>query len=172
MRRLAHKPTPGAPDEYGVFSGCAVDADGVPTVVYTGVRTPPGLGRIERPCLATSTDDDLVDWRKYPGNPVIEAPPPGFDLLGFRDHGIWREDGTWYQVIGSGIRDVGGTAFLYRSPDLVRWEYVHPICVGDRTETGDMWECPDLFQLGDQHVLMVSPIPLRNAAIIASSDLS
>jgi len=166
---IALAPTPGAPDEYGVFSGCAVDADGVPTIVYTGVRKPPGLGRIERPCLATSTDDDLVDWRKYPGNPVIEAPPPGFDLLGFRDHGIWRENGTWYQVIGSGIRDVGGTVFLYRSPDLVHWEYAHQVLTGDNGDTGDIWECPDLFRLGDAHVLMVSPIPLRKTLYFLGS---
>src|SRR6266487_2349655 len=73
---IALAPTPGTPDEYGVFSGCAVDADGVPTILYTGVRNAPGVGRIERPCMATSIDDDLVNWRKFPGNPVIESPPP------------------------------------------------------------------------------------------------
>jgi beta-fructofuranosidase len=148
-------------DEYGIFAGFAFDADGVATVLYTGVRKPSEGARIELPCLATSRDDDLITWEKYAGNPVIPAPPPGLDLVGFRDHGVWREDGTWYQVIGSGIRDVGGTVFLYRSRDLVHWEYVHPILSGDRTQTGDIWECPDLFRLGDSHVLMVSPIPLR-----------
>src|ERR1043165_6462585 len=64
---IALAPTPGTPDEYGVFSGCAVDAGGVATVVYTGVRKPPGLARVERPCLATSKDDDLVNWVKHPG---------------------------------------------------------------------------------------------------------
>jgi beta-fructofuranosidase len=166
---IALAPTPGSVDEYGVFSGCAFDNDGVPTVLYTGVRKSSDGPRIELPCLATSTDDDLVKWAKYPGNPVIAAPPPGFDVLGFRDHGVWKEDGTWYQVIGSGIRGVGGTVFLYRSADLVHWEYVHPICVGDRNETGDIWECPDLFQLGDRHVLMVSPIPLRKTLYFLGS---
>ena len=136
---IALAPSPGTVDEYGVFSGCAVDADGVPTVLYTGVRNPPGQPRTERPCLATSRDDDLVTWDKHPGNPVIASPPPGLDVVGFRDHGVWREDGTWYQVIGSGIRDVGGTVLLYRSRDLVHWEYVHQIATGDRADTGDIW---------------------------------
>jgi len=157
---IALAPTPGTVDEYGVFSGCAFDSDGVATVMYTGVRRRADGSRIELPCLATSTDDDLVRWEKYRGNPVIASAPPGFDVLGFRDHGVWREGDTWYQVIGSGIRGVGGTVFLYRSVDLMHWEYVHPICTGDRSETGEMWECPDLFPLGDVHVLMISPIPL------------
>src|SRR5713101_5584025 len=64
--------------------------------------------------------DDLVHWRDLP---IALAPTPGFDVLAFRDHGVWKEDGTWYQVIGSGIRSVGGTVFLYRSADLVHWDY-------------------------------------------------
>jgi beta-fructofuranosidase len=166
---IALAPTPGTVDEYGVFSGCAFDADGVPTVLYTGVRKPAGGPRIELPCLATSSNDDLVTWEKHPANPVIASPPPGFDVLGFRDHGVWKEDATWYQVIGSGVRGVGGIVFLYRSADLVHWEYVHPICVGDRNETGEIWECPDLFHLGDRHVLMVSPIPLRKTLYFLGS---
>jgi beta-fructofuranosidase len=129
-------------------------------LLYTGVRNAADGPRRELPCLATSRDDDLVTWEKYAGNPIIPAPPPGFDVLGFRDHRAWREDGAWYQLIGSGIRGVGGTAFLYRSADLLHWEYLHPICVGDRRTTGDIWECPDLFPLGERHLLMVSPIPL------------
>jgi beta-fructofuranosidase len=50
---------------------------------------------------------------------------------------------------------------LYRSPDLRHWEYLHPLCVGDLTQTeplwtGSMWECPDFFPLGDRHVLLMS----------------
>ena len=56
---------------------------------------------------------------------------------------------------------MGGAALLYRSRDLVAWEYLNPILVGDvnRREpvwAGSMWECPQLFPLGDRHVLLVS----------------
>ena len=135
---IALAPTPNSVDEYGVFSGCAFNANGMPTVLYTGVRKPadgPGSRyRVSRPATMR----------------------------------IWEGD-AWYQIIGAGIRGVGGTAFPYRSSDLLQWEYLHPISIGDRTETGDIWECSDLFELGDQHVLMVSPIPLRKTLYFLGS---
>jgi beta-fructofuranosidase len=154
---IALTPTSGTADEHGCWSGCAVDNDGTPTLVYTGLR-----GKAQLPCVATG-DDDLITWKKHPGNPVIPSPPSELDVTGFRDHAVWREGATWYQIIGSGIRDVGGTALLYRSPDLIHWEYVHPVYVGDENDTGEMWECPDLFPLGGKHVLLISPVPLRRA---------
>jgi len=56
---------------------------------------------------------------------------------------------------------VGGTALLYTSPDLIHWEYLHPLFTGDKNRTdpvrtGSMWECPQLFPLGEKHVLLVS----------------
>ncbi len=167
---IALAPTPGSPDEDGVFSGCAVDHDGTPTFIYTGVR-----GEEQLPCIATSADD-LLTWQKHPDNPVIAAPPAlheELDTVMFRDHAAWRENDAWYQVIGSGIRDVGGAALLYRSPDLLHWEYVGPLCVGDsrRMEplwTGTMWECPDFFPLGDRHVLVVSVRDEENLLYAAS----
>jgi beta-fructofuranosidase len=152
---IALAPSAGGPDEAGCWSGCAVDADGVPTLIYSGNRN-----GTQRPCLATSTDG-LLTWQKDASNPVIAEPPPDLNLVAFRDHTVWREDSTWYQLIGAGIRDQGGAALLYRSQDLRTWEYLHPLLVGDAHRsapvwTGSMWECPDFFALGDRHVLIVS----------------
>src|SRR5262249_12018171 len=92
---IALAPTPNSPDEDGCWSGCAVDNDGMPTIVYSGRG-----GTQELPCIATSDDvDTLLTWQKYSGNPVIEAPPEGLDIVEFRDHCVWREGATWYQVI-------------------------------------------------------------------------
>ncbi|HYX49824.1 MAG TPA: glycoside hydrolase family 32 protein [Ktedonobacteraceae bacterium] len=152
---VALAPTPGGPDQDGCFSGCAVNQNGVPTLIYTGVR-----GDQQLPCLASGSDD-LITWQKYPGNPLIAAPPEGLDLLAFRDHAVWKEGNTWYQLIGAGIKSVGGAVLLYRSPDLLEWEYMYPLYTGDQNSkepvwTGSMWECPDFFPLGDKHVLIVS----------------
>ncbi len=152
---IALAPTQGGPDQDGCFSGCAVNNNGVPTLIYTGVK-----GNRQLPCLATSVDD-LVTWQKYPGNPIIAAPPQDLDLIAFRDHTLWKEGTSWYQLIGAGIKEVGGAVLLYRSPDLIEWEYMYPLYTGDynTTEpvwTGSMWECPDFFSLGDKHVLIVS----------------
>lgn len=153
---LALAPTPDGPDQHGVFSGCAVDRAGVPALVYTGIFP-------EVQCLAEAADPedlDLTAWRKHPANPVIAAPPQGLAVTGFRDPFIWREEDGWYCAIGSGAKDGGGMVLLYRSPDLVRWEYLHELCRGDVAETGTMWECPNLVPIGDRHALLVSVIPL------------
>ncbi len=148
-------PTPGGPDKDGCWSGCMVDNNGTPTMIYTGVQP-------QVQCLAWSRDD-LLTWSKYPGNPVLSAPPPQLDLVGhpwdWRDPWVWREDSLWYMLVGSGIRNVGGTALLYQSPDLIHWEYLQPILIGNRAELGEVWECPNLFRLGEKHVLLVSVIP-------------
>jgi beta-fructofuranosidase len=152
---IALAPTPGGPDQDGCFSGCAVNYNGVPTLIYTGVR-----GDQQLPCVATSPDD-LISWQKYPGNPVIAMPPRDLDLIAFRDHTLWKEEATWYQLVGSGIKGIGGTVLLYRSPNLLEWEYMYPFFTGDRSRcepvwTGSMWECPDFFALDDKYVLIVS----------------
>jgi beta-fructofuranosidase len=152
---IALAPTPGEPDQDGCFSGCAVNHNGVPTLIYTGVR-----GDQQLPCLATS-HDDLITWQKYPGNPVIASPPPELNLLAFRDHTLWKEGTSWYQLVGAGIKGVGGTVLLYRSPNLLEWEYMHPLYTGNQNLsqpvwTGSMWECPGFFALGDKSVLVVS----------------
>ena len=154
---LALAPTPGGPDKDGVYSGCALDQDGVPTLMYTGIR--PQVQCIAEP--VDPTDPDLIAWWKHPANPVIAESPAGLEVEGFRDPFVWREDDGWYCVIGSGITGVGGTILLYRSADLVRWEYLHELCRGDVAETGRMWECPNFFPLGDKYVLLISPIPLQ-----------
>jgi beta-fructofuranosidase len=148
---IALAPTPDGPDKDGCWSGCAVDNGSVPTLIYTGV-----MPQVQ--CIATGSDD-MLTWTKYDGNPVIAAPPADLEVTGFRDPCVWREDDTWYAVIGSGIQGVGGTALLYQSPDLIHWDYVHPICVGDKGEANEVWECPDLFPLGDRHVLLFSAHP-------------
>ncbi|HET8843530.1 MAG TPA: glycoside hydrolase family 32 protein [Ktedonobacteraceae bacterium] len=150
---IALTPTKGGPDEDGCWSGCFVDRQGTPTLIYSG-----NVRDRQLPCLASSTDD-LLTWQKYAGNPVIPDWPPDLDLTGFRDHCVWQERDQWYQLIGSGIQDVGGTALLYRSPDLLHWEYLQPLCIGNKDEHGTMWECPDFFPLGEKYVLVVSSIP-------------
>lgn len=159
---IALAPTPGGPDRDGVWSGCAVNWDGVPTMAYTG-----RIGETENVCLACSRDE-LRSWEKHPGNPVIPAPPPGLDQVGFRDPCIWRQDGQWMMVIGSGIRDVGGAILLYSSPDLIDWRYMGPMISGDVHQkepvwTGEMWECPNFFPVGAENrwMLMFSPMGLH-----------
>ncbi|WP_435333956.1 GH32 C-terminal domain-containing protein [Haloarchaeobius sp. TZWWS8] len=156
---VALAPTPDGPDHDGCWSGCTVvDENGTPTLLYTG-----GRGHVQLPCLATSTDG-LRSWTKHADNPVIAAAPDDLDVLStddwsaeFRDHCVWRDedDDCWYHLVGSGVRDVGGTALLYRGTALDDWEYVGPLLTGEDGH-GIVWECPELLDFGDRQLLHVS----------------
>ena len=137
-------PEPDSYDKDGVFSGCAVNDDGVLTIIYTGVHP-------EVQCIARSYDNGRT-FTKFEGNPVIAASPIE-NTTGFRDPFVWRDGDWWYCVIGSGINGEGGTAFLYRSKNLEQWDYLNPIAAG----FGTMWECPNFFPVGDKWALVVSP---------------
>jgi beta-fructofuranosidase len=149
-RPIAMGPTPNSPDEDGCWSGCAVNDHGRPVIVYSGNRK-----KQQRACLAFS-NDDLQTLEKYAGNPVIPDLPEGCDISEYRDHCVWHDGSQWNQLIGAGIKNQGGTVFLYRSDDLKSWKLVGPICQGKQAESGSMWECPDLFAVGNKHLLVTS----------------
>ncbi|HEX4309066.1 MAG TPA: glycoside hydrolase family 32 protein [Acidobacteriaceae bacterium] len=177
---IALAPTLDGPDADGCFSGTAVVNNGVPTFIYTGVQTVPadkaaaeatirdGHNNFrETQLYATSTDPNLLTWTKRP-TPVIPAPPEGMKVTGFRDPAPWHEaslaGGQWLMAVGSGTKEHGGCVLLYKSTDLQTWEYLHVAAGGASTgsattnpvDSGDMWECPDLFPLGNKHVLIYS----------------
>ena len=170
---IALAPTPGGPDSDGVFSGSSVVDKGKVIVIYTAVAPPSSAIEAtlrdgvhtwrETQCLAVAQDDDLQTWKKLP-EPVIAAPPTGFAVTGFRDPALWREDNNWMMILGSGVHGKGGMVLLYASPDLRHWRYLHPLVEGSRStsasvnpvDTGDMWECPDFFPVGNKHVLLIS----------------
>ena len=140
-------------DERGVFSGCMVNNDGVPTILYTGTTGEKYETQVV--CIATSQDDDLRTWQKYEGNPVLENPPAEFDGCGFRDPYLWRQDGKWMMAIGAGIKNGGEAVLLYQSDDLYNWKYLDPLVVSD-AKNDYVYECPNFFPLGDKWVLVVS----------------
>ncbi len=153
---IALAPTPGGPDAEGCWSGCAVDDHGIPTFVYTGVMP-------QVVCLATGSPD-LVVWTKPAHNPVIDGPPAwlrGPSGGDFRDPFIWRAGDVWHLIIASHDGSAGGCVLLYRSPDLVHWEYAGVLLAGDARVvepiwTGTIWECPNLLDFGDRQALIIS----------------
>jgi beta-fructofuranosidase len=168
---VALAPTPSWDDADGCFTGSAVNDRGTATILYTGVKScareratlRDGVHNFrEVQCLATSSDPQLLTWNKWK-EPVMQ-PPNDPRLAGFRDPFLWRDGETWFLGVGSGVFKEGGRVLLYRSKDLRRWEYLHPLSSGKWTgkesvnpvESGEMWECPDFFPLGKKHVLLYS----------------
>ena len=134
-------------DSSGCWSGCAVNDNGIPTILYTGVKD----GE-QTTCIATG-DADLINWQKDKGNPILKAPQlPGFHHKDYRDPFVWRDGDTWYQVISMTINGQG-QVLIYRSSDLREWEYLHPLIPQAEREkiqdVADIWECPNFFPLGD-----------------------
>ena len=149
---LALRPSPDGPDRDGCWSGCAVVHDGVPHLLYTGVR-----GQLTLPCLATAEDPGLIRWSRSEHNPVIDRWPREPGVVAFRDHTGWRSGPAWHQVIGGGLADRGGALFLYRSRDLRDWQYIGVFAAAaDHGLPGAIWECPDVFTLGGVTVVVVS----------------
>ncbi len=149
---IALAPSPDRGEEH-CFSGSATVHNGVPTIIYTsiGPRTPAADGAVQ--WLATSKDD-MLTWDKHPANPVMTGKlHGGLVIKDWRDPFVWKEGGE-YRVVLGGHRDRGkGCALLYRSPDLLRWQFLNVLYEGKDAN----WECPNFFKLGDKWVLVYSP---------------
>lgn len=151
---IAIEPTPGSADQAGVFSGCAVNHDGVPTIFYTS--TAGERSEIQTQSIATS-DDQLLTWEKHPANPIIRDVPAELGQnRDFRDPFVWKAGDQWYMVLGSRSGDATGVVLLYRSSNLLDWEYLNPILTSTEKRHGAIWECPNFFQLGEKWVLIIS----------------
>ncbi|MCK8817718.1 sucrose-6-phosphate hydrolase [Natroniella sulfidigena] len=140
----------------GCYSGSAVNNEGVLTLIYTGNVKENGV-RSANQCLATSNDG--VNFKKSIDNPVIAIQPEGYTAH-FRDPKVWKKDENWYLVIGTQTIEQEGRVLLYKSNDLNDWELVGEVAgsnLGGLDYFGYMWECPDLFELNDKDVLIVSP---------------
>lgn len=99
---VAMAPTPGGPDEEGVFSGTAFVQDGKVGMMYTGVKksalneaTIKDSSLRETQCIAFANDDELSSFTKLP-QPVIAAPPAALQVNGFRDPSPWKQGDWWY----------------------------------------------------------------------------
>ena len=149
---VALSPAPG-PDAEGCWSGSVIDHEGKLAIIYTG-----GDGHRASICLAESSDG--IHFTRFAGNPIIPAPPQGMNPE-FRDPFVWREGDWYYLIIGSAVMHVGGTALLYRSKDLITWEFRRPLLVGDRETSGVFWEMPIFVPLGTDHALIVCEVPGR-----------
>jgi beta-fructofuranosidase len=153
-------PEPGY-DMNGIWSGHAVINDkGEPTLIYTAGGEKYGVG------LAFPANDELTEWRKYEGNPVIYGQPEGYSRTDPRDQYVWKEGDLWYMIIGFGIAEEGiakGAVLLYKSADLKKWNFVHTLFEGNPAidNSGAFWEMPLFFKTSGKYVLMVNKTPQR-----------
>lgn len=153
---------PGDPeDKGGCFSGSAIVKGNRLYLIYTGHHyyDDGNLDHFwENQNVAYS--DDGIHFTKYTDNPIISVPKD--NTQHFRDPKVWELDGQYYLVIGSQDKEKLGRILMYKSKDLLNWEYLGPIAKSHGQETeGSMWECPDFFRLNGQDVLICSPMGIK-----------
>lgn len=174
-RDLPYAIAPG-PEE-ACWSGSTLVEDDRVIAMYHGHE----LGNM----VAVASDPLLLDWEKVTGTTVIPNPCPiwtptqgGEAMPGVGgnpapagainfvyDPCIWKQGAYYYSTSGGILLDGPGgrrrrTQFLYRSPDLAHWEYLHPFVEGDAYGlVGDDGGCPYFWPIGDpnsgeRHILL------------------
>jgi beta-fructofuranosidase len=140
-------------DPEGVWSGSAVlDENGFPALFFTAgnnERSPNQFVGMARSTYPDDGDLDLVHWVKS-SNPIVILEPEVSRLPEFRDPFVWKQGERWFMLVGSGIEDHGGTAFVYVSEDFKDWTYRGPLYVSNYEKfihLGTAWELPVLLPL-------------------------
>ena len=167
-RPIALAPT----DEYdkgGCFSGSAIEKDGKLYAMYTGhVDLDKSLGgndRIESQCIAISEDGDT--FKKVENNPVIKKVPEniGIRTEHFRDPKVWKHGDLYYVVVGVQTLEESGAVVVYKSKDLINWEFLNIMAKSTVEENlGFMWECPNFGEADGRDILIVSPQGMKPEA--------
>lgn len=144
----------GPGPENRCYSGTIFVEDDRAIAIYHGVE----VGNM----IAVSRDPLLLNWEKIGDGPVIPFEKDGGleRSYGIFDPCIWKK-GDFYYALSAGIEPFQSegrhlaTNFLFRSPDLLNWEYLHPFVEGDRfTILGDDGACPYFWPIGDKHILV------------------
>ena len=136
------------------FSGAALVEEDRVIAIYHGTK----VGNM----VAVSHDPLLLNWEKLTGAPVIPIASADGSPLPYRvfDPCIWKKGEHYYALSGgtlphraSGRRTRAN--FLFRSSNLVDWDYLHPFVEDDRfTLVGDDGACPYFWPIGDRHILL------------------
>jgi levanase/fructan beta-fructosidase len=122
------------------FSGSAVIDGHELVAIYTAAR--PGN---QSQALARSRDRGRTFVRE---GVVLDI-----GSADFRDPKVFRFEEHWVMAVALAAER---RVQLYRSPDLRAWTLLSEFAA---ELPGGVWECPDLFPLGDRWVLIVSAVP-------------
>lgn len=157
-------------DRNGVFSGSAIAIDNQLYLYYTGVVYDEILGDdIHRQakdqfhaCQVLLVSDDGLHFDNQKKEVVI----PFFEnntILGHRVHTrdpkVWKNDEYYYMILGTkylkeNASDTTGEVIIYQSKDGKNFTYWVRL---EDDRIGNMWECPDYFEVDRQGILTLSP---------------
>ena len=132
-------------DIKGCWSGCAYDAGGTPTVLYTAVDN--ARATIVQ---ATAKDGALSTWQKQ--GVIINGRPSGLSD-DFRDPYYFEAGGQKYIIVGTSKNGIGACTLHKYSGGS--WTNDGDIFFsgGDRNQHGTFWEMPNVTPLSDGRYL-------------------
>lgn len=146
-------------DQNGVYSGSAVVRNGKINYFYTGnVKHLDGdydyimTGR-EQNLIACSSEDGFNFSEKE--LIMTNTDFPSNLSLHVRDPKVYHKNGIDYMAIGARDDNSTGCILVLKGKDLKDWE-CHTVIYSDE-KFGYMWECPDLFDLNGETVLITCP---------------
>lgn len=144
-------------DRSGAYSGSAIIANGVMELFYTGnVKEVGDYDYITSGRGANVIRVSSKDGRSFSEKRVLlrNSDYPEYCSCHVRDPKLWEENGKYYMILGARTLANEGCVLIYQSDDLDEWRFEKKISVPD---FGYMWECPDVFEVGGQRLLSVSP---------------
>ena len=140
-------------DQSGIFSGTAMFETKTMRLYYTGhVDLDGNVSQTQ--CIAESSDG--VHFNKRPENPILDAQsmPKDSVCADFRDPKVLKREDQYLLLAGSRTQDYRGQILLYSSKDGLRFDYKNRILFP--RSYGDVIECPDLFTMDGQDILVFS----------------
>ncbi|KAB2000331.1 hypothetical protein ES319_D12G224200v1 [Gossypium barbadense] len=136
------------PDQWYDINGCWTGSatllpDGRIVMLYTG-STNDSVQVQNLAYPANLSDPLLLQWLKYPGNPVV-VPPTGIEDEEFRDPTTaWLgPDGSWRIAVGTRFNTTIGTALVFQTTNFSDYELLDGV-LHAVPGTG-MWECVDFY---------------------------
>jgi beta-fructofuranosidase len=160
---------PAEPDADGCWTGSVVFGEGQLHAFYTGYSIHATFPQTI--CHATSSDG--VSWTKDKSNPCLVPKTDTYESLDWRDpYAFYNDQDRNYWLILSARKNTGpvtrrGCVVLYRSNDLIKWEYYGPIYEPKHTNCP---ECPELYRMGNNWYLSYSRFSEFGGTIYRVSD--
>lgn len=157
LQPVALAPDKDYDNQFGAFSGTAIEKDGKLYLMYTGVAND-----LQQQALAVSSDG--ITFEKLNRNPVISVNqlPKGASPKDFRDPKVFYKDGSYYAIIGSRMNGYG-MILMYKSHNLTSWEYVGEVMNSSNPsepnfyQLSGVYECPDFFEIDGKEMIIASP---------------
>lgn len=145
-------------DLNGVYSGSALVEENELYLYYTGNVKYSGdydyiyEGRGHNVGLAISKDGILPDSNQCI---LMNKDYPEDMSCHVRDPKVWKMGEKYYMVLGARTRDDQGELLIFESDDKFNWKHIN--IIKTPYDMGYMWECPDLFCVNGQWIVMTSP---------------